>query len=166
MILSVKYSKGQLKIQEMAFVLVAIMIFFAMIALIYFSVRLNSLEGDVQNLEDDYAKEIVKKITLSPEFSWESGSCDSCLDFDKAFLLKDRKSYQNFWELDYLAVERVHPVSNRGECNNDNYPDCGIVTIRNVTKGAPADTFVSICRIEDGKTKCELGRIYASGRNI
>lgn len=34
-----KNNKGQIKIQQMAFVLVALMIFFALVSLFYFSVR-------------------------------------------------------------------------------------------------------------------------------
>ncbi len=163
----VRYSKGQLKIQEMAFVLVALMIFFAMISLVYFSLRISTLQSTAQDLEDEYAKEVVKKLTQTPEFSWNSGErCESCLDLDKAFLLKDRKSYQNFWELDYLMIEKVYP-SGKGECTKTNYPNCGSITIINGTKGIPTDTYVSLCRIENGKyPKCEMGRIYARGKTI
>jgi multisubunit Na+/H+ antiporter MnhC subunit len=55
---------------EMAFVLVAIVIFFALVSLAYFSIRINSLDKDVGALKEDEAKEIVKKISgveLEPE---------------------------------------------------------------------------------------------------
>src|SRR3989344_366257 len=103
----VRYSKGQMKIQEMAFVLVAIFIFFALVALLYFSIRLSGLRQSAQMSNDDQAREMVKKIASMPEFS--SPECDSCIDLDKALIVKNKVVYNNFWELDYLKIERVYP---------------------------------------------------------
>ena len=47
--------KAQLKIQEMAFVLLGIMMFFGMVALVYFSIRLSSLEQDVGSQREEEA---------------------------------------------------------------------------------------------------------------
>ena len=46
----VNSSKGQMKIQQMAFVLVALMIFFAIVTLFYFSIRVQVLQKDVVTL--------------------------------------------------------------------------------------------------------------------
>jgi len=165
----VSYSRGQLKIQQMAFVLVVLIIFFAIVSLIYFSISLKGLRQGAQNLEDDKAKELVRKLSSSPEFVWNLNECSNCIDLDKVLLLRERKSYKEFWGLDFLQIEKVYPSEN-GECDKANYPNCGSITIIPAEEfGSPASAFVSLCiweREKGGYVKCELGRIYASGKGI
>jgi len=166
----VNYSKGQLKIQQMAFVLVALMIFFALVSLFYFSIRVSNLEKSAVELREEEAKELVRKLAASPEFAWTATDCASCIDLDKVILLKNRKSYSGFWNLDYLAVERVYP-SKQGECTRGSYPNCNSITIINKTGafGTPAWSYVALCRHEFAKSsyvRCELGRIFAAGKGI
>lgn len=167
----VNYSRGQMKIQEMAFVLVALMIFFAMVALVYFSIKLAGLKEDALSLREEQAKELVLKLAGTPEFSWTAFDCGNCIDMDKAFLLKNRKTYKDFWSLDYLRIETVYPPKN-GECTESNYPDCNSITIVNKTSqyGSPSLAFVALCRQEflgqSDYVRCEVGRIYASGKNL
>lgn len=160
--------KGQMKIQEMAFVLVAIVVFFALVALVYLSIRLSTLEGDVTAQREEGAKELVRKLSDIPEFSW--AACSGCVDMDKALILKDKTSYKNMWDLDYLMIEKVYPNRTRVECTRANYPDCSTVTIINDTGyyGSPTSTFVALCEFEavGGYTKCELGKIYASAEAV
>jgi len=163
------YSKGQMKIQQMAFALVAMMIFFGIVALFYFSIKLNSLKSDAQSLQEQEAKELVRKIASSPEFSWTSTDCSNCIDLDKVSALKSRKSYSEFWNLDFLQVEMVYPLFS-GECDKSNYPQCGKITIiNNENHGLELRAFVSVCRWEQDKggyAKCGLGRISAAGINL
>ena len=106
-ILIAGYSKGQIKIQQMAFVLVALMIFLALVALIYISFRVENIKGDVEDLGDQEAKELARKLSGTPEFSFTAEDCSNCIDLDKVLILKERKTYKDFWNLDYLQVERV-----------------------------------------------------------
>lgn len=157
-------SRGQFKIQQMAFVLVAIMIFFAIAALFYFSIRVENLRESAESLNEGEARELVRKLSGTPEFSFSG--CVNCVDLDKVLMLKERRSYEKFWELEFLRVEKVYP-ENEGECTRANYPACKTITITESENfGAPSSAFVSLCRWENekgGYFKCELGRIYASG---
>lgn len=163
--------KGQLKIQEMAFVLVVIMIFFAIVVLFYLSIRLQNLKGNVEEQREDEAKALVRKLVESPEFSLTTEECSSCIDFDKIMILKDRNEYRSFYPLDYLAV-RVINTEKEGECSKENYPDCGILTLikKKDDFGTPVGAFAALCRQEffgqDKYIKCELAKIYASGKEI
>ena len=164
-ILIASYSKGQIKIQQMAFVLVALMIFLALVALIYISFRVENIKGDVEDLGDQEARELARKLSGTPEFAFTAEDCSDCIDLDKVLVLKERKTYKDFWNLDYLQVERVYPKGD-GECTKANYPNCGTITIIDDEVWTPAQAFVSLCRWEDSKGgyfRCELGRIYASG---
>ena len=167
--LRVNYSKkGQLKIQQMAFVLVAVMIFFAIIALIYFTISLSDLRGKAQELKEQEASELVRKMAGTGEFIWKR-DCSSCIDLDKAFLLKDRASYKEFWELSFLQIKKIYPTA-IGECNKAKYPNCDTITIVESGEiGTPSSAYVSLCRWEQekgGYVKCEIGRIYATEKKI
>lgn len=172
-ILTVDYSKAQMKIQQMAFVLVALAIFFALASLLYFSITLNNLQNTAQGLQDAEAQEIVRKMSGTPELSFTSSTdCSSCVDFDKALLLKEINAYQSFWNLDYLMIERIYPSSNNEECTRFNYPDCSRITLisspqNNFGTETPS-AFVSIARWDEDTNRFiyELGAIHASGRNV
>jgi hypothetical protein len=162
-------SRGQMKIQQMAFVLVALMVFFAMVALFYFSFSLGSLEKGAQSLQQDEAKELVRKMASTSEFAFTSKDCSNCIDMVKVLVLKDRGSYEDFWNLDFLQIKKVHPSSNEIECEKSNYPDCNTITIiPNEEIGSPPSAFVSLCSWEQSQEffKCELGRILASGKDL
>jgi hypothetical protein len=171
MISSVSYSRGQLKIQQMAFVLVAVMIFFALVSIFFFTVRIADLEESAENLAELEAQEIVRKLSTSAEFEFDiKRGCTNCVDVDKILVLKERQGYKDFWNLDYLAVERVSP-GGKGECYRGIFPNCGTITIVNKTKnfGKTSSAFVSLCYWtgnQNGYVKCEIGKIHASGKGI
>lgn len=153
--------RGQLKIQQMAFVLVAIMIFFGFVALFYFSVRIGTLEGSVEDLREQEVKESVRKMTGVGEFAWTVDDCSACVDLDKVLALSEREAYEDFWGVPFLQVVRVYP-SFEGECTRENYPRCGQITL--VDSGANSvahSAFVALCRHESSESynKCELGKI-------
>ncbi|MDO8509278.1 MAG: hypothetical protein Q7S27_06385 [Nanoarchaeota archaeon] len=161
--------KAQIKIQQMAFVLVALVIFLAIVSLFYFSISLNNLKKDASSLQDLEAEELVRKLASTPEFSLTSKDCAYCIDLDKVFLLKQRKAYQEFWNLDFLQIEKISS-SNKMECQSNNYPQCNTITlIENDKIGSPSSAFVSLCywsKEKGGYTKCEVGRVYASGKGL
>lgn len=166
---AIKSKKAQMKIQEMAFVLIAIMVFFSLVVLFYFSIRLASMKENVQTEREQGAKELARKLADIPEFSW--AGCSECIDADKVLAIKDRNSYKNFWDVDYLMVEKVYPERANIECTPANYPDCKTITLVNKTKdiGIPVSAFVSICSYENSKggyNKCELGKIHVSAKAI
>ena len=168
---SLSNSRGQLKIQQMAFVLVAMIIFFAIALLFYFSIRYNSLRGDVEDLRRQEVLETVRKISSTPEFSWNEEDCSACIDLDKVLMLKNRTSYKGFWKnIALLRIERVYPSydGNGGECTAGNYPECNTITIINEEGNFQGHrAFVSLCRYDsNGYTKCELGKVVMAFESV
>lgn len=162
-----KNNKAQLKIQQMAFVLVAIIIFFALVSLFYFSIRMNSLKKTASSLESEKVYQLVQRLSSIPELSYSG--CSSCIDMDKAVLLKNRTSYQGFFGLDYLSFEILYPKKPTKECFVGNYPDCNKLTlISQPNFGTTSDAFASLCRYDSTmkSTKCELGIIHAASNSI
>jgi hypothetical protein len=168
----VNSSRGQMKIQQMAFVLVALMIFFAIVALFYFSIKVQVLQEDVETLREEDVIETVRKMSGAPEFAWTSaGDCTSCIDLDKVLMLKNRTSYKGFWrDIALLQVVRIHPSSEEGkECTRENYPNCDTITLVDENKNLRGHkAFVALCRYEGikGYTKCELGKIVMAFETV
>lgn len=159
----VKYSKGQFKIQQMVFIIVAIIILFGIVSVFFVNIRFGSLKSNVEDLRKEAVLTQVRKIAATPEFSWiQSDDCSSCVDLDKVFLLKDRNSYNGFWgDVSLLKISRVYPLYDTKECTKDNYPRCNEVTIVNKNNFEAYESFVSLCRFDETlkQTKCELGKI-------
>jgi len=163
-----KDKKAQLKIQQMAFVLVAIFIFFAFISLIYVSIRMNFMKKQAVNLEADKAMEFAQKMTGVPELKW-SQQCDSCIDLDKAMMLKNRTVYNDFFGLDHLSFEIIYPVITDKECITGNYPNCNKLTLISKSSYDTASrAYISLCRWdqETNNEMCYLGAVYASGKAV
>ena len=162
-LLRVRYSKGQFKIQQMVFIIIAIIILFGIVSVFFISVKFSSLRSDVEDLRKEAVLTQVRKMTGAPEFNWiMSDDCSSCVDLDKIFLLKDRNSYKGFWnDVSLLKVSRVYPLYDIGECTTQNYPRCNTVTLVNKGDFEAYESFVSLCRFDDTlkQTKCELGKV-------
>ena len=163
---SALYSKGQLKIQQMAFVLIAFIILFGLVLMFYVSLRLSSVKVDVNELRHANAQELVRKLAGTPEFAWTSDDCASCIDIDKVFALKNRSAvYRSFWgaQVKMLRVETVYPAAQREiECVPSTYPDCNRITLIEQGAGYQTDeAFVALCRMEGqpSYTRCALGKI-------
>ncbi len=160
---------GQLKVQEMAFVLVALMIFFALVAILYLAVRGSLLDQSARDQSDEKALEAVRQIASTPEFTWSE--CKGCIDLDKVFLLKQQiarnASLQGLWDYDYLAVESVYPSRSGGECTPATYPACNRTTVflSQASYGVAVSAFVTICRWDaQEQIVCDLGKLYLSDK--
>jgi len=165
------FNKGQIKIQQMAFVLVALMIFFSLAALIYFAIYSSNIKETSIRLKQQEALEITRKLQGTPEFTFSQASdCSSCIDFDKVLLLKNRPSYNNFWNLNYLMIEKISPPTPGGECTKTNYPNCNQTTII-PAKGdiETQSAFITLVRwVPEGSSgyyKYEFGKIHTSSLN-
>lgn len=168
--LTVNYSKGQFKIQEMAFVVVMVMIFFGLASIVLIGVVGKNLDNQVSMQRAQEAKEMVRKIATGPELSFTGFSCESCIDMDKAIALKYNEKYKDYWDLDLLKIVVSYPEK-KDECTKTNFPDCGFITL--VDKGnnnyMAESSFVSLCHYEfenGGYYKCEFGRVLAGGRAL
>jgi hypothetical protein len=165
--------KAQLKVQQMAFVLVAIVIFFSLVALIYFTISLTSLQKDAQVLREQEAKKLVRKMSSSPELILTSqGDCSSCIDFDKAFMLsKSRPQFPNYAKnllnLDYLVIERIYPEPTIELCTFENKNCRELVIINDENYGAAESAFVTLGTWDSTRKdyKYELGIIHLSIRD-
>lgn len=158
--------KAQMKIQQMAFMLIAVVVFFSLIGIVILSFQFSDLKESAALLEERNALLLVTKLSNSPEFSCGEAfgtTRVNCVDLDKVMVLKQNiEKYKNFWDVENIEIRKIYPVEGGGEilCNSENYPNCNIIKlISDSEEGVGIANFVSLCRKEDGRDKCELGKI-------
>ena len=164
-ILFVNYSKGQFKIQQMAFMLIALIVFFVLIALLYFTVQLRSVKNNANDVFYSQAVEITNSLKSTPEFAWTADSCHSCVDFDKALALKEQRVYSGFWSTPFLKLRILDGNIKDVECTRQNYPECNTILIVNQSESYRAErAYVSLCRTTNEGAKCSIGAISVGAK--
>lgn len=159
--------KGQLKIQEMAFVLIAFIVFFSLVGLLFLKFRVGGIQQSAEKTKQEVASNLALVLASTPELSWSE--CVGCVDLDKAIILKNRTEYRQLWKLDYLAIKRLYPEKTAGECSFGKYPDCDTITLVNGSNfGVSTKAYVSLCRFDFNENRkiCELGELYVSGGSV
>ena len=150
--------KAQLKIQQMAFMLVAVFIFFVLVGLFILSFSFSGLRRSAEALQEKESLLVVTKLTNSPEFSCERafGNKVNCIDWDKAMILKNSISkYSGFWGVDNIIIRKA--TGENIECNSGNYPDCDYIDIFSKgIEGYPVENFITLCN----KKESDEGRVY------
>jgi hypothetical protein len=167
--------RGQMKIQQTIFMLVAVTLLFILVGVFFLSISMYNLKQTATNLEQQNAMLLVSKLANSPEFSCGNAfgtSRTSCIDFDKIMALKDRANdYSDFWGVAKIEIRKIYPSEGSVVCDDTNYPNCDIVKIldNNVNSQPAVSTFVSLCRKEATDTKvydkCELALLMVSSES-
>jgi hypothetical protein len=171
----IKNKKAQMKIQQTAFMLIAITLFFVLVGLFFIGFKMSGVKEDATSLKAKQVKLLVSKLANSPEFSCGSsfGSQTDCVDFDKVLLLtKYSDKYKNFWGVDDIKIRKIYPKTNQDIiCDISNYPNCKIVNVLEPgIVGTYESNFVSLCRKETQENiaynKCELAILMVSYKKI
>lgn len=158
-----KNKKAQLKVQEMAFMLMAVVIFFIIAGLFFIVIKYREMYKTAGLFEREKVISTVAKLADTSEFS-----CGRpfCIDTDKLIIMQDRQGYSGFWPVASLSVRKVFPKQEEKECTRSNYPDCNLFKIYDGGGDTETvSTYVSLCRKEQINgywyEKCELGKIMA-----
>lgn len=172
----VKIKKAQLKIQQMAFMLMAVTLFFILAGMFVLSIRFSGLKDTATALEEKNALLLVTKLANSPEFScgmaFDSTKL-ACIDADKTMMIKENiEKYKDFWGVSNIEIRKIYPAANSDTiCTSSNYPNCNIIRIisEEVT-GYSSPNFVSLCRKDSVESqiynKCELAQISVSYKEV
>lgn len=165
-----KLKKSQLQIQEMAFMLIAVVLFFILVGLFVVSIVYKNLYQAANKISEERTLSAVTNIADSPEFSC-SISKSNCVDADKLISLVGKESYENFWPFSSLRVVRLNAFDKSYEemidCNIATYPDCELFIVydKQIKNERAISSFVALCRKEweNGYTydKCEIAKLVA-----
>jgi len=171
-----KPKKAQMKIQQTAFMLLAITIFFVLVGLFVLVFKVAGMKDTATILEEDNAMLLVSKLANSPEFACGSAFGTSkvdCIDADKIMALKQSSAiYESFWGVSNIEIRKIYPASEVDiECDSLTYPNCNIIQIKSgELTGYSVSNFVSLCRKESFEgspyNKCELAKLIVSYESI
>jgi len=160
-------SKSQLKIQEMAFMLMAVVILFILAGLFFLVIKSQEMYKEANLRAKEKALSTVSRLAETAEFSCGK---PSCVDTDKLIVMNSRTAYSGFWPVVSLEVIKIFPKQELVECTKENYPDCSLFKIyeKKTANKETVSTFVALCRKEKTETggwyepgKCELGKMVA-----
>ena len=150
---------GQLKIQQMAFMLLAVTLFFVIVFLFFLLFSTSNLKKEKVDFEREKAEILVSKIASSPEFNF--ADVPRGVDFDKVMALKNNEKYKDYLGVDGIILRKIYPIGNNVECKIGNYPECNLIKLFTEKNNAVASSYVALCtKKESGGSSydyCELG---------
>ncbi|MGA2130281.1 MAG: hypothetical protein ABSG05_01540 [Candidatus Pacearchaeota archaeon] len=166
-----KNKRAQMKIQQMAFMLIAVTLFFVIAGLFILVINFSGVKQSAKLIDEENALTLVSKIADSPEFSCGNAfdqPLTSCIDTDKVMALENHiQDYRNFWGISGLQIAWVYPNNStlaNTSCTTGNYPACGKITLIPTSNGTGVPNFVNLCRREiDNNSipynQCDLGKV-------
>ena len=162
--------KSQIKIQEMAFMLVAVFIFFSLVLLFGFSVSYQNIVENANRINEERTLSAITNLANSPEFSC-TGSRDNCVDADKVAAILNKQNYEKFWTFSSLQIIKINAINKTEkeliDCTFANYPNCDnfLIYKKDVGNERTVSSFVSLCRKDllNGAVyeKCEIAKFIA-----
>ena len=155
--------RAQLKIQQMAFMLMAIFIFFILAGIFYVMSQSTDLKRKAELSERNKAIELAENLVDTSEFS-----CGSyCVDGDRAMSIRKVSGYHgtdSIWKVSSISIRSVGNQSSI-VCTEANYPNCNLINVYDKTTISGETTvysFVSLCKRVKEKEyveyKCELAK--------
>jgi len=163
------HKKGQFKIQQMAFMLLAVFLFFILVSLFWMAIQSRNLHKRAVELEQSKVLLMVQFLSSTSEFSCSREMGPYCIDSDKLIVLKNKSVYKNFWPVSFIRIRKVYPRMEKDVvCNEANYPNCNIFDIysgggEGGGGGSGEGSFVALCRyekVEGYSTRiCDLGKM-------
>jgi len=163
--------KAQMKIQQTAFMLIALTLFFVLVGLFVLGFKLSDLKRGASALEEKNTMLLVTKLANSPEFScgesYGTGKIN-CVDADKVMMLKqESEKYSGIWGNSNISIRKIYPIGPDIECTTSTYPNCNTIEVYSKAKqGISIGNFVSLCRKERTESrpydKCELALLMVS----
>jgi hypothetical protein len=158
----VKSKKAQMKIQQMAFMVLAVFLFFILVGLFFLSIHVRTIHKNADQLYTEAAISSFQTIINLPEMNHYGRS--NSLDEDKLYVLSSgAHDYSDFWHVASIKVYKVYPASEKMlKCPalNCNYFEIFDKSQRNVQT---ISTFVSICKkVNEGGyvyDRCEIGKL-------
>lgn len=163
-------NKAQLQIQEMAFMLVALILFFILIGLFALSIWNKNIRESATEIAGQKTLSAIANLAGTAEFICPDTK-SNCVDADKVMALIGKKNYENFWEFTSLRIVKYSGFNKNSNnwigCTLKNYPECDVFEIYDSKKSNENTirSFVALCRreYENGKPyqKCEIAKFLA-----
>ena len=156
--------KGQLQIQQLAFLVVAIFLFFIIVGLFFLNVSMGGIKASAQDLKTQKAISFLSTIPSMTEFN---ADCANCVDKDKlkAFVYFS-KEYKQFFPLDSLRAIRMYPKPENFSLSDELIcpsSECMILFNSTTSEITEYSIFIPVCEISKRTgvliTDCELWKL-------
>jgi len=156
--------RAQMKIQQMAFMIMAVFFFFVLVGLFFLGIQFRGVGESAQQLQKEQTLSSLEVIADMPEFNYDSGA-SMTLDEDKLRIMSGgfSEAYGDFWPVASIKVYKVYPKPESFvkcpalDCNYFEVYDSGQKSVQTYS------TYVSICKKvrESGYTydRCEAGKL-------
>jgi len=159
--------KSQMRIQQMAFMILAVFFFFTLVGLFLLQVFLGEMRTSAQEREREQVLNILESFSQLPEFSCSERS-SFCIDEDKIFVMKIEEInqlYSEFWPISSIRIFKIGGnFSTLKECPSLGCNYYKVYENPEQTQQMEYSSYVSICKkIKDSQEYvynfCELGKI-------
>jgi len=159
-----KINRGQMQIQQIAFMILAVFLFFILVGLFFLRIQLGDMKKSVVQLQTEQAISSLNVISDMPELSYDSHESLS-LDEDKLRIMSGNLGsyYSEFWPVASVKVYKIYPKFDELvkcpalNCNYFGVYGGGQESVKTYS------TYVSICKKikESGYVydKCEIGKL-------
>ncbi len=154
--------KGQMKIQQMAVMIVAVFFFFVLVGLFFLGIVLKDVKGGAERLQKEQAISSLKVIADMSELNYDS-TWSMSFDEDKLRIMSGEfgRNYDLFWPVASVGVYKVYPRFDEvKECPS---VDCNYYEIWDNGQGdvKTYSTYVAICERVKGMAngRCEIGKL-------
>ena len=154
--------RGQMKIQQMAVMIVAVFFFFVLVGLFFLGIMFKDVKGSAGDLQRAQAISSLSVIADMPELNYDS-SWSMSLDEDKLRIMSGDfgRNYDLFWPVASVGVYKVYPRFD--EIRKCPGADCNYYEIYdNGQKGvSTVSAYVAICEKVRGMAdgRCEIGKL-------
>ncbi len=160
--------RAQMKIQQMAFMIIAVFFFFILVGLFFLNWQFKDIHKDFEELQKREAISSIEVISNMPEFNCESRR-ELCLDVDKLRVMSS-KNYDLDFGVSSIKVYKVYPAfSAVKECPG---VDCNYYEVLDLNSSKEYSGYVSLCQknSEGGYVyeDCDIGKLVvgvAGGEN-
>jgi len=157
--------KAQMKIQQMAFMILAVFLFFVLVGLFFLSYQYKVLKSKASDLEREQAISSLVTITNMPEIS-----CGHlCLDEDKLEVML-KEDYSKIWPVQSIKVYKLYPFSNKTV--NCPAPDCNFYGVYNSNQKEISEesTYITLCRKDQKNSyiydNCKIAKLVVGMRIV
>jgi hypothetical protein len=156
--------RGQMKIQQMSFMIVAVFIFFVLVGLFFVNFQLREMKRGANEINRDQTLLSLEVIAQMPELSC-GGSRVRCIDEDKLILMSGPfgEKYRDLWPVSSIKVYKIYPAFTHElacpapHCNHYVLYDDGQVDRQEYA------TYINVCRtMRDGGQMyedCEVAKL-------
>ena len=168
MVNKIKTKAAQFKIQQMAFMLVAVFFFFVLVGLAFLGFESKNIKSDSENAQIRETISSLKVIADMTELNCKSTEY-MCLDEDKLLIMASRDETE-IWPVSSVEVRKIYPSPLDGReirCPAENcnyYPVFLGEQNENIKKYS---TFVSICKkLKEAGQEFSIERIFKNANKI